>query len=533
MMDVIHVDEEILARTADLLRQAGDSMAESQNRLKQLSLTEESGGLLDLHLGSIRIACAGNAVSLNGTVADVIPHLSGGIASVQERMSALSAALLSVVSHFSELENHLANSVQEANADSQGKDGASAANEELAAHCLDALVRLLKQVNPPNTLLGWQMVHEKGFITDLANSLWALLNMDLQNAFLSPVKKRQFLFKKALDALKPSTSVQLAKIEKVPIDFEKDSHSFVKALEIDHLLTASQKNHKDGISYEAEFFDDLFTAYNQDKDDNAISKILHDIGLSDQDTAQTLEKMKFLKDLSKVTKVIDGMSTAYTVTNNVTSIWNQLQIVNSLDSNKLLDMARIYKSSGDSAMQNVGETFEALAKADEAQRILMIASGDLVDMGLDYVCDTALKQAVGSTNPYVEVAQLTATTADIFMGVNDAPQLTNELVFASDAAEATYQVLQADIAAYEANPTDANLQAAVASYSAYCKAAASVSEACGAFYQNKADHWISNLVMSDEARGAIDDCNQSVKNLDIRVDAAERYWHDYQQYHQA
>ena len=201
------------------------------------------------------------------------------------------------------------------------------------------------------------------------------------------------------------------------------------------------------------------------------------------DFQANLEIIGKLETISKVTKVLDAGKKAI---KSGVEIYNELQILNSVDKNQMLETARVYLESSDSAMQATGKKLTELANASEEERIAMIAGGELVDLGFDEAYSTLYKAGVkqlGKANPIVLTAQITTDVTDMLTGVNDVPGLQNELAFSTAAAKSTYEVLQNDIATYEANPTETNLQKCVTSYTTYQQQVATAEESAAALFQ--------------------------------------------------
>ena len=113
-------------------------------------------------------------------------------------------------------------------------------------------------------------------------------------------------------------------------------------------------------------------------------------------------------------------------------------------------------------------------------------------------------------NPIVITAQITAASMDLAFSVNDIPGLQNDLGFSTTAARSTYEVLQNDLRAYEANPTNENLQNCISSYNQYQQQVATAEEAAAALFKNMDDSFLGTL--NSEQRAQMEQCVRSAES---------------------
>lgn len=386
---------------------------------------------------------------------------------------------------------------------------------------------LLSNCPTPDMLLSILKMRDTGGFTKFINGVWASINFDFRNAIQDPVKKRQYLFKNALNAL-GEKSVELFKDPTGAWNIFDDKNGFNKAMTFDSLMEMVSA---DGITVDRQVFSELFEKYAKGEiTPQMLNRDLRFSGVPVDSVNSVMDKFDKFKVLDTVSEMMGAVGDGYCAFNNAADVYNQLQIVNSLDPAQLLETARVYQQSGDAEMISVGNQLERLASADMGERITMIASGQLLDMGLDTLADmggSAVKDVVGSANPYLATVSLTTTALDALTGVNDVPKQTNELLFAGDAAETTYAVFQKDYAAYQANPSEGNLQSAMSSYKAYCRTAIDAQNACAKIYDSAMKTAAGSLFVSEEARGYSQQCKDSVTAFDKKLTAIDQYYDGY------
>ena len=116
---------------------------------------------------------------------------------------------------------------------------------------------LLSNCPTPDMLLSILKMRDTGGFTKFINGVWASINFDFRNAIQDPVKKRQYLFKNALNAL-GEKSVELFKDPTGAWNIFDDKNGFNKAMTFDSLMEMVSA---DGITVDRQVFSELFEKY--------------------------------------------------------------------------------------------------------------------------------------------------------------------------------------------------------------------------------------------------------------------------------
>lgn len=205
---------------------------------------------------------------------------------------------------------------------------------------------------------------------------------------------------------------------------------------------------------------------------------------------------------------------------------NQMRLINSLDESAVLSMADSYINSDNPCMQEVGHVVKELMEASPFERAQMItktsseeAEGDLGRTSTYEVVMTVL--GVTAAAPIEKAIGISGAFNNITMNTGNNAELTNNMIYASEASRATYSTFQADLAAYEANPTDANLDKAMTSYQNYYRTMSISYDAYGAYVSNSEDSLAGQFFWDESAKNAdnvadhaADNCRNLVTNMD-------------------
>lgn len=195
---------------------------------------------------------------------------------------------------------------------------------------------------------------------------------------------------------------------------------------------------------------------------------------------------------------------------------NKLRLINSMDKSVALSMAEAYMRSGDESMQNAGQYLYKYLTSDIATQAAMLIEDKLISYANDKV-QSNVYEMVTEAIPVEITATISATKEglDFSMNTSDNASLTNNFIYAAEAARTMYDTFQSDYAAYQANPTDANLERAMSSYSAYQLTLSNVHTANADYLSNTEDSLAGKLLPSKSAQTAI----EVSKNL-----ASSHYW---------
>lgn len=89
---------------------------------------------------------------------------------------------------------------------------------------------------------------------------------------------------------------------------------------------------------------------------------------------------------------------------------------------------------------------------------------------------------------------------DLVGNTSNIAGLTNNLIYSAEAARTMYDAFQSDYAAYKADPSDANLERTMASYSAYNRAMSNSYEAYADYTANTTDSLAGKIFSSAAAK---------------------------------
>lgn len=313
----------------------------------------------------------------------------------------------------------------------------------------DAYIERMKHVVSPADLLSTKNYEKLNAVEHVSSGIWALITGQYTHIWGSSYEKERYLFGKALDGLE-NQHIQMLSTDLLPDEMEE-------------MMSMMQE---DAESW----------------------------GLDDED-------VECLELISEVVECVE----------EVTDVFNKLQIVQSLDQGEVLELARIYQQSDDETMNKVGQQLEKLANASTQERIAMIVGGEISGLVLDGV-QGAISGAIDSAaekTPFVAVT-ITRDLVDDFTGVGELPQLQNEVGFSTQAAQATYDVLQQDIAAYEANPTRENYDRAMRTYEQYHLEVANAEQAVADWIRHKDESTMGQLLDYESREVAIQQAEDNV-----------------------
>lgn len=187
-----------------------------------------------------------------------------------------------------------------------------------------------------------------------------------------------------------------------------------------------------------------------------------------------------------------------------------------LDESAALSMAQAYMRSGDESMQHAGQYVYKYLTSDAATQAIMSAEDKLISYANGKVQSTVYEMVTEAIpGPISTSISETKKALDFSMNTSDNANLTNNFIYAAEAARTMYDTFQSDYAAYQANPTDANLERAMSSYSAYQLTLSNVHTANADYLSNTENSLAGKLFPSKSAQTAI----EVSKNL-----ASSHYW---------
>ncbi|MBQ9008125.1 MAG: hypothetical protein IJ088_02175 [Clostridia bacterium] len=514
MADKLRFNEESLRSIVSDLVSVAEQLDAIKGKIDGISLEEEAGALHRIGVDSHRLIF-GRDFGGYDTVEDHLGSLSQAVLGESLAAGKISSNLSQVIEQILACENSIAKVI--------GDEVHPMTEEQKIAESIEqaqieAILNILKNARNPEDLISVMKRENFGVFKQLATGIWSFISGKWHD--IGEQQKERYLFKKGLhwaDTANVSIIDPTKSVDSVLGDaygFLKDNVKILK--KVTEVANLCDLEKVDKLT-DQQFIEELSSNL---KDNPAlaesVTKLLSkNTSLNaDQisDFQANLEIIGKLETISKVTKAID---TGKKAIKSGVEIYNELQILNSVDKNQMLETARVYLESSDSAMQATGEKLTKLANASEGERIAMIAGGELVDLGFDEAYSTLYKAGVkqlGKANPIVLTAQITTDVTDMLTGVNDVPGLQNELAFSTAAAKSTYEVLQNDIATYEANPTEANLQKCVTSYTTYQQQVATAEESADALFQIGDDAIVPWHHLNDEAREQMEQCVRSAES---------------------
>lgn len=172
-----------------------------------------------------------------------------------------------------------------------------------------------------------------------------------------------------------------------------------------------------------------------------------------------------------------------------------------LDESAALSMAQAYMHSGDESMQNAGQYLYKYLNSDAATQAIMRAEDKLISYANGKVQSTVYEMVTEAIpGPISTSISETKKALDFSMNTSNNASLTNNLIYSAEAARTMYDAFQSDYAAYKADPSDANLERAMASYSAYNRAISNSYEAYADYTANTTDSFVGKIFSSEAAQ---------------------------------
>lgn len=356
---------------------------------------------------------------------------------------------------------------------------------------------------PPEDLIGVMKSEQDGtWFHYLINAAVNVTHLDFDQ-LITTLDKEEYLFANALSFSDSGTAVNLTKFDSLPQEVKNLNGVIVDSKDAFFNSLDALRKKKFGDQVTTDSFKDLFEQYRK----HDITKKDYETGLTfcgikDNQISDIVDMSDWLGELSRINDVVETISEGEKKVNGLIDLWNQLQMVNALDKTAMREAARIYKQSDDPDIVLVGKKLEDMANANEAGRITMLAMGDFIHAKIDKMVDKALEEAATNVlgNGVTLTVKITNAVIDTFTGVDQIPRLTNEIHYAADAVESTYNVFQKDLEAYNASATPANFENAYWDYITYLEVAAQSQDAFVALYKQVDDAIVGDVFMTDEAR---------------------------------
>lgn len=515
-------EEDQLRTLADRLMKLESQIGNWASRVRTAAQTEESGGELVVSLRSFRLRY-GCDFGGSATVQNHVAALSRAMDGESMTVGRLGKRLHALCDHFVECEKEVA---QKMNA-GEGQQTQTLTEDEKTRYLQQISKELIyvfaKGVTPPNALLSYYKDEDTSWLSKFANGAWAFLTGQLAEVAENGISRFSYCWDQAFQAMKKK-NVQLideAELPKPIVDYLNMILKGEETAKEFSFETFAKIFSSDELSYNAEAFSDLFDRLNdgKPKKKSEILEQLKKLGLEDEGCKKVAGDMTdFLNFTNTYGEVMKGLEAGQKIFSGAVEGINECILLTSMDDAELRAFARTYMATDDPVLQQVGQVFNDLAGRSDAEKIAYMATSETLQAGMEYAtkkaCDAIKK---GVPNAYGVVVDVTTSAIDMVTGINDVPKLTNQLSYSVDAAQKFYDVLQKDIAAYEANPSDANLERMAASYQQYCHTAAQAETACGEIYRTMSEAALGEFTVSDEARGYIDQMKSSAASFEKRA----------------
>lgn len=245
--------------------------------------------------------------------------------------------------------------------------------------------------------------------------------------------------------------------------------------------------------------------------DNALSSMLEESG----------EKVDLYKGLSGFSgsfgALKKGVSSAVNAVERVVDaevdLKNASLIVNTVDSQKMAQRAKIYMQSSDPDMRKVGEQLNIFATGTEAEKEKLIR--DI------YSVNTATEAAQGAAQTYSEVAlglnvetaiPMTAVKAtDYLLGTDKTVEQINKIEFSNTTARELYDVVQKCVEKCEADPSPENMAELKESCLAYNGACAQAETAVVTQLETGKSRFLGQFTYSAEDKENIEQVKASAQ----------------------
>jgi len=201
-----------------------------------------------------------------------------------------------------------------------------------------------------------------------------------------------------------------------------------------------------------------------------------------------------------------------TVTEHINTI-NQMRLLQSMDKDAVIAQANVYKQSSDISMVIIGYTMDYLINA-KPQYQMMVMQGKtnaaiaddvacyLTDVGIDLALVAATGGASEAVKHTVEVVTKTLGLVSGFMdatgNMGSLPGLSNNVIYSAEIVNDTYKVYQDAMSAYDANPSESNLEKAIDAYNSYQQASANSMNAMSELSDNSSDSIIGRIIGVDK-----------------------------------
>ena len=201
--------------------------------------------------------------------------------------------------------------------------------------------------------------------------------------------------------------------------------------------------------------------------------------------------------IGKKLGIISNAAIAAGVALDIYETYNQLALLESLDTTAVLKTARVYQQSSDTVVQHVGALLESYYSQPLNVRIRMLVCHDLVPFALNTFISAGISTAVSPST--MAIVSISSMLVDSFTGADKINKLMHELLHSSDAAQSIYDAYEQDMAFDTESPSTDSLYAAYWSYVTYCETAAQAQTDFLDLYE-QVDTILGGVFIGDEDR---------------------------------
>ncbi len=201
--------------------------------------------------------------------------------------------------------------------------------------------------------------------------------------------------------------------------------------------------------------------------------------------------------IGKKLSIISNAAIAAGVALDIYETYNQLALLESLDTTAVLKTARVYQQSSDTVVQHVGALLESYYSQPLNVRIRMLVRHDLVPFALNTFISAGISTAVSPST--MAIVSISSMLVDSFTGADKINKLMHELLHSSDAAQSIYDAYEQDMAFDTESPSTDSLYAAYWSYVTYCETAAQAQTDFLDLYE-QVDTILGGVFIGDEDR---------------------------------
>lgn len=452
-MNKLLVDTQTYCTISSKLSALSSKLESLSAQLSSIDLSQEAGSTVQLTLSSIRFSLIGT--SLADEIAGLaIKRVARAARSTASEAAALRMRILSAVDMLESSEQELVAQISDLCTDAsewaQRQEGAGAASSWQSELDIGVITKAFDLVRSPDgqpsITVAEQIKNDRTYQN--WEGLYAILSANFSDAAQNDLTREQYLTRSLLESC----------------------------------------SDPDFVPWTAEDF------VRQLKNVNSLSSDL----IFNESVLKYIEKKTSLNlNSNQISFGIDITSDAF---NAVVDTINELRLLQSLDKTAALSMAQAYINSDNENMQHIGRYVTNLINSPLPQQLACVTGENVLSFGIDAAETTAGVAVNAAIATLSSPAALILPGMDLVGNTSNIAGLTNNLIYSAEAARTMYDAFQSDYAAYKADPSDANLERTMASYSAYNRAMSNSYEAYADYTANTTDSLAGKIFSSAAAK---------------------------------